>query len=179
MSLQWSPSAGQPAPSWWSSYRRTTQSSPWPSGYLMMHMCSAISDLSCYTAGQSHRLQNTGRESLTGATLLISHTALDSESAISPRNPVWPIYLMGGILLIDMWINLLLYFSSILGSDIVYWFIFFTLFVLWLYLFTQYSLKTCWLQMSTLGKWREKPRRQWPTSLPLSRFEFIIVCREN
>ena len=115
---------GQPAPSWWSSYRRTTQSSPWPSGYLMMHMCSAISGLSCYTAVQSHCLQNMGRESLTGATLLISHTALDSESAISPRNPVWPIYLMGGILLIDMWINLLLYFSSILGSDIVYWFIF-------------------------------------------------------
>lgn len=116
---------GQPAFSWWSSHRHTTQSSPWPSGYLTTHMCNAISDLSCYTAVQSLFTEHGVRgsesmrwDSLTGTTLLTSHTALDSESALSPRNLIWSIYLLGGILLIDLWINLLLYFSSILGSDI-------------------------------------------------------------
>ena len=32
----------------WSSYRRTPQSSPWPSKYLVTCMQSAINDLSCY-----------------------------------------------------------------------------------------------------------------------------------
>ena len=60
----------QPGLSWWSSYRRTTQNSLWPSEYLVMHMYSVISDLSCYITMQSHCLQNMrqkgmGWESLT------------------------------------------------------------------------------------------------------------------
>ena len=44
----------QPGLSWWSSYRHTAQSSPWPSEYLVMCMCSAISKLSCYITVQNH-----------------------------------------------------------------------------------------------------------------------------
>ena len=34
----------------WSSYRHAAQSSPGPSKYPVMHMCSAVNDLSCYIA---------------------------------------------------------------------------------------------------------------------------------
>lgn len=46
----------------WSSYRHAAQSSPGPSKYPVMHMCSAVNDLSCYIAMY---LPNVGRESLT------------------------------------------------------------------------------------------------------------------
>ena len=42
--------------------RITTQSSPWPKGYLMMCMCSATSNLSCYITMKSYCLQNMWQE---------------------------------------------------------------------------------------------------------------------
>ena len=51
-----------PGLSWWSSLRHIAQSSPWPSEYLMTHMCSATSDLNCYITMHSHSLQSMGQK---------------------------------------------------------------------------------------------------------------------
>lgn len=49
----------------WSVYLFTEQKRPVPNGYIMMHMRSAISDLSCYI---TMNLQHVGREcEVTGA----------------------------------------------------------------------------------------------------------------
>ena len=46
MLLPCGPHAAAPGLSRWSSYMCPEHSSPWPGEYLMMHMCSALSDLS-------------------------------------------------------------------------------------------------------------------------------------
>ena len=53
----------------WSLYNKSRLC---PSEYLVMCTHSAISDLSCYIIMQSHCVQNTGRESLADAVVLIS-----------------------------------------------------------------------------------------------------------